>query len=57
MNYIKLINDFWTSHELHSFRTNEIALFFYLVKINNQLSWKESFERNNRKIINCFGKL
>jgi hypothetical protein len=51
MNYIKLINDFWTSHELHSFRTNEIALFFYLVKINNQLSWKESFERNNRKIM------
>lgn len=50
MNYIELINKFWLLHEEHSFCTTEIALFFYLLKINNQCSWKESFRRNNSKI-------
>ena len=50
MNYIELINKFWQLHEEHSFCTTEIALFFYLLKINNQCSWKESFRRNNSKI-------
>ena len=50
MNYIELINKFWQIHEEHSFCTTEIALFFYLLKINNQCSWKESFKRNNCKV-------
>jgi len=50
MNYIELINKFWQIHEEHSFCTTEIALFFHLLKINNQCSWKESFRRNNSKI-------
>ena len=50
MNYIGLINKFWLLHEEHSFCTTEIALFFHLLKINNQCSWKESFRRNNSKI-------
>lgn len=50
MNYIELINKFWQIHEEHSFSPTEIALFFYLLKINNQCSWNESFKRNNSKI-------
>jgi hypothetical protein len=50
MNYIELINLFWTANEEHSFRTTDIALYFYLLKVNNDCSWKEYFKRNNRKI-------
>lgn len=50
MNYIELINFFWTANEEHSFRTTDIALYFYLLKVNNDCSWKESFKRNNRKV-------
>lgn len=50
MKYITLINKFWALHEVHSFQTTEIALFFYLLKINNQCSWIESFKRNNARI-------
>ncbi len=50
MNYIELINLFWTANEEHSFRTTDIALYFYLLKVNNDCSWKESFKRNNRKV-------
>ena len=51
MNYIQLIRNFWTSNELNSFRTSEIALFFYLAEINNRLSWSESFKRNNQRVM------
>lgn len=50
MNYIELINLFWTANEEHSFRTTDIALYFYLLKVNNDCSWRESFKRNNRKV-------
>lgn len=50
MNYIQLINRFWASSEINSFRTTDIALYFYLLKVNNDCSWIESFRRNNRKI-------
>lgn len=50
MNYIEQINLFWTANEEHSFRTTDIALYFYLLKVNNDCSWKEYFKRNNRKI-------
>jgi len=50
MNYIELINKFWTANEEHSFRTSDIALYFYLLKVNNDCSWKEYFKRNNKKV-------
>lgn len=50
MNYIELINKFWLTNEVHSFRTTDIALFFYLLKINNNCSWRESFKRKNIQI-------
>lgn len=50
MNYIELINKFWLTSEAHSFRTTDIALFFYLLKINNACSWRESFKRKNIQI-------
>ena len=50
MTYIELINNFWTSNEEEAFRTTDVALYFYLLKVNNDCSWKASFKRNNRKV-------
>ncbi|MDV3768155.1 hypothetical protein CMU26_01175 [Elizabethkingia anophelis] len=51
MNYIELINNFWSMNEVHSFHSNEISLYFYLLKVNNLCSWKESFNHNNYKVM------
>ncbi|AQX84011.1 hypothetical protein ELBR111191_14705 [Elizabethkingia bruuniana] len=51
MNYLAAINNFWSMNEIHSFHSNEIALYFYLLRVNNLCSWKESFKHNNYKIM------
>ena len=50
MNYIELINNFWTLHEEENFCTTDISLYFYLLKVNNACGWKSIFRRNNSKI-------
>ena len=55
MNYISLINNFWLLSEEHDFRPIDIALYFYLLKIANSLSWKPSFKRNNKEIMAKLG--
>ena len=50
MNYIELINRFWQLHETEEFQPTEIALYFYLLKVNNSLSWSPSFRRNNSRV-------
>ena len=54
MNYIKLINNFWSLSEEYDFRPIDIALYFYLLKVANGLLWKPSFRRNNREIMERF---
>ena len=53
--YITLINNFWLLSEEHDFRPIDIALYFYLLKIANSLSWKPSFRRNNMEIMAKLG--
>lgn len=64
MTYIEISNKFWQIHEEESFTTTEVALFFYLLKINNDCSykdqagtwiWRDSFKRNNSKIQSDLG--
>ena len=55
MNYISLINNFWLLSEEYEFRPIDIALYFYLLKIANSLSWKPSFKRNNIEIMTKLG--
>lgn len=55
MNYIQLINNFWTMNEVHCFNSNEIATYFYLIKVNNACSWRQSFSHNNQKIMATVG--
>lgn len=55
MNYISLINNFWFLSEEYEFRPIDIALYFYLLKIANSLSWKPSFKRNNKEIMAKLG--
>lgn len=50
MNYIEQIRGFWRSHEIDVFPTNVIALYFYLLEVNNKASWVTSFKRNNSKV-------
>lgn len=50
MNYIELIKGFWRSHDVEIYPTNVIALYFYLLEVNNKTSWSVSFKRNNSKI-------
>lgn len=50
MNYIKIINQFWTSIESELYQTSDIALYFYLLKVSNDASWCNPFKRNNRRI-------
>lgn len=50
MNYIEQIKGFWRSHDVETHPTNVIALYFYLLEVNNKTSWSVSFKRNNAKI-------
>ncbi len=50
MNYINLVNDFWKLNNTESFNTTEIALYFYLLHVNNSCYWKSTFNHNNKKI-------
>lgn len=50
MNYIEQIKEFWRSHDVEVYPSNVIALYFYLLEVNNKTSWVASFKRNNSKI-------
>lgn len=50
MKYIDIINNFWLVNDEHSFQPTAVALYFYLLKINNRCYWRESFKHNNKKI-------
>ena len=51
MNYINAINNFWSMNEVYSFSTTEIALYFYLLRVNNLCNWKQYFNHNNYKVM------
>lgn len=38
MNYIEQIKGFWRSHDVETYPTNVIALYFYLLEVNNKTS-------------------
>ncbi len=50
MNYITQIKEFWIAQEANQLSTNEVALYFYLLEVNNKLNWNDTFKRNNAKI-------
>ncbi|WP_400190709.1 hypothetical protein [Hymenobacter sp. B81] len=47
MDYIKLSNRFWKLHKEAAFSTAEIALYFHLLSICNELTWKNPFQQSN----------
>ncbi len=51
MTYIELINNFWSSHEIHSYRPNDIALYFYLLKVYNVIGRNGAFKRNRYELM------
>lgn len=55
MNYIKLINNFWNVSEINSFGRTEIALYFYLLRVNNLCQWRVEFKHNNYRILASLG--
>lgn len=50
INYIEQINGFWKESIIHSFQSKEIALYFYLLHVNNLCNWKPTFNHNNKKL-------
>ena len=55
MNYIYQIKGFWILQEIHQLGVNEIALYFYLLEVNNKAEWKSHFRRNNYKVMADLG--
>ena len=49
-SYIQLLNTFWRVAKTVNFSTTDIALYFYLLDINNSCGWREFFNHNNKKI-------
>lgn len=50
MNYIELINRFWSIDLEANFSHLEVHLYFKLLEINNKLGWKESFKFPNSRL-------
>ena len=50
MNYIELINRFWSIDLEANFTHLEVHLYFKLLEINNRLDWKESFRFPNSRL-------
>ncbi|MBP1638957.1 MAG: hypothetical protein H6Q17_540 [Bacteroidetes bacterium] len=48
MNYIELINQFWSCHRENCFSPSEIALYFHLLDTANSLAWKNPFREGNQ---------
>lgn len=55
MNYVELINWFWEKDLEYNFSDKEIALYSYLLKVSNSISWKNPFGQSNDMIIAKFG--
>ena len=47
MNYIKQLNAFYEFIKVNSVSSNAQCLYNYLLSINNELSWIESFTKSN----------
>lgn len=55
MNYIELINQFWSCHKENCFNTSEVALYFHLVHTANSLAWKNPFREGNMFVCASLG--
>ncbi|MDR2585908.1 MAG: hypothetical protein LBC84_06805 [Prevotellaceae bacterium] len=55
MTYFELINNFWERDRECFFTDKEMALYFYLLNICDQLHWKNPFGQSNAMIIAKFG--
>ncbi len=47
MNYLTLINQFWTLRREVPFSSTEADLYFYLLNVSNGLQWKNPFQQAN----------
>lgn len=50
MNYLELINKFWTCNNELPIGCNATALYFYLLKVCNSLGWRDTFKHSDRYI-------
>ena len=55
MNYLGLINRFWTKDLEYHFSDKETALYFYLLNVSNSIHWKNPFGLSNAMTIAKFG--
>ncbi|TNJ44521.1 hypothetical protein KFZ70_00635 [Tamlana fucoidanivorans] len=50
INYLEQVVNFWRFTNTQNFKSNDIAIYFYLLEVNNSCGWKESFFHNNKKV-------
>ena len=50
MNYIQLINGFWAADMEYNFTAIETRLYFFLLRICNDLKWKNPFKHSLRQV-------
>lgn len=55
MNYLTLINQFWTLRREVPFSSTEADLYFYLLNVSNGLKWKNPFQQANLLICATLG--
>lgn len=55
MNYLTLINQFWTLRREVSFSSTEADLYYYLLNVANGLKWKNPFQQANLLICATLG--
>jgi hypothetical protein len=55
MNYLTLINQFWTLRREVPFSSTEADLYFYLLNVSNGLNWKNPFQQANLLICATLG--
>lgn len=55
MNYLTLINQFWTLRREVPFSSGEADLYFYLLNVSNGLHWKNPFQQANLLICATLG--
>ncbi|WP_276363862.1 hypothetical protein [Daejeonella sp. H1SJ63] len=51
LDYIKQMNGFWKKHREFQFTGNEFFLYGYLLKVCNELYWKNPFNESNAYVM------
>ena len=50
-SYLDLLNKFWRKNQVYSFNAQSMALYFYLLDVNNAGEWSVTFNHTDKRIL------